>query len=166
MVDLDLELDLEGVVIDFHKGNPNPFLGVPLCSASSIVTSTPPSSGEDEEDSSSVCWLLLRVSLSNPPPMPNSSLSSSSSTRSSLTEPVVRVLNIEGVRLRAYRRDRQELVPMPMMDPEPETEPMELMDEALDFLATIRSSIALSSAFASCMTTIHSLSLSFSISSS
>jgi len=103
------------------------------------------SSGELVVEDSRVSALCLRSrSLSKPPPMPRSSGSSSSSTRFSLMMLLlVMSLAIEPARLRGCNRSRQE----------GSIEAVEAKEEAEALRATTRSSMALSRARASCMTT-------------
>ena len=104
-----------------------------------------PSSGEGVVVEGSSAW-LRRISWSKSPPIPSNSSSSSSSTRCSLRKLLfVLLLAMDGVRLRGAYRLRQ-TIPIPI------PEPVELTDDAEDLRATMRSSIALSSAWASCIT--------------
>lgn len=90
-------------------------------------------------------WLSRR-SWSNPPPMPSNSSSSSSSTSCSLGKLLfVLLLAMDSVRLRGAYLLRQ-AAPVPIL------EPVELIDDAEDLRATTRSSMALSRAWASCIT--------------
>ena len=104
------------------------------------------SSGEVAVDASSA-W-LSRASWSNSPPTPSNSCSSSSSMRYSLGKLLfVLLLAMDSVRLRgAYRLRQAAPIPIP--------EPAELIDDAEDLRATTRSSMALSSAWASCIITL------------
>lgn len=105
--------------------------------------------------------LASTLEVSKPPPTPSNSASSSSSTRFSLnTLPNVVTLHTEGVRLRdGYRGLLMTLAG-------PRAELAELIEEAEDLRATMRSTIAWSNALASFITSTLSLSVSTSASSS
>lgn len=134
----------------FHTGadgGGRAVLGPEDTSVRGVLTSS--SSGEEVIESSVRLWWL---SVSKPFPVPSSSCSSSSSTRSSLRKlPLVLLLAREPVRLRDPYRVLQ-------AGPIPRPEPVDPMEEADDLRATILSSIALSKAFASCMTRVLSRS--------
>ena len=110
------------------------------------LESSASSSGELDAEDSSVFPSLRGLSESKPPPTPRSASSSSSSTKSSLIT-LLDELAIEPVRLRlAYRLRQAGPIPIPDFP-----EAVDANEDVELFRATIRSSMALSSARASCI---------------